>query len=311
MNKYKFKYIFWITIFLATFVFYNINAHSKINTKIIYKINDHIITTVDLENEMKFLLFLNLNLKNLSKSKIEDISKDSLINRKIKELELIKFTNLDEKDLGIKFIKNFLLISKYDSLENLRITLQEVELEFDYFEKNFIVDNVWREFIFSRFKSRVNIDINQLKSQLKKQNNEVEELNISEIMFEVISNTSLDIVSKKIYGEIDKSGFEAAASIYSISESKNFGGKVGWIKSNQISEKIYNEIKKGAEITTPIKINNKYLIIKINERRKSKEIKDLDQELKRLINIETEKELNKLGYIYFNKIKKRTFINEI
>ena len=36
----------------------------------------------------------------------------------------------------------------------------------------------------------------------------------------------------------------------------------------------------------------------------------METELQKLINIETEKELNKFGYIYFNKIKKRTFISE-
>ena len=46
----------------------------------------------------------------------------------------------------------------------------------------------------------------------------------------------------KIYSEINKSGFEAAASIFSISDSKNFGGKLGWIKSSQISKKIYSPL---------------------------------------------------------------------
>ena len=44
-----------------------------------------------------------------------------------------------------------------------------------------------------------------------------------------------------IYTEIEKSGFEAAASIYSISKSKDFGGNLGWIKSSQISKSIYSK----------------------------------------------------------------------
>ena len=34
---------------------------------------------------------------------------------------------------------------------------------------------------------------------------------------------------------------------------------------------------------------------------------EIKEELKKLVKIETEKELNKLGYIYFNKLKKKTF----
>ena len=69
-------------------------------------------------------------------------------------------------------------------------------------------------------------------------------------------------------------------------------------------------IKKGKEITSPIKINNGYLIIKVNEVRKIREKINFDEELNKLINLESEKELNRLGYIYFNKIKKRIFISE-
>ena len=98
--------------------------------------------------------------------------------------------------------------------------------------------------------------------------------------------------------------------MYSISESKNYGGNLGWIRSNQISEKIYLEINKGQEITNPIETNNGYLILKINEKRKSNQKVNIEEEFKKLYNLESEKELNKFGYIYFNKIKKRTFISE-
>ena len=58
------------------------------------------------------------------------------------------------------------------------------------------------------------------------------------------------------------------------------------------------------KITDPIKTNNGYLILKINDRRKITETVQLDKELKKLVELETEKELNKFGYIYFNKLKK-------
>ena len=70
--------------------------------------------------------------------------------------------------------------------------------------------------------------------------------------------------------------------------------------------------KKGTfiKLVRAIKTNNGFLILKINERRTINEKIDLEQELNKLIGLETQKELNKLGYIYFNKIKKRIFISE-
>ncbi|MDA9717422.1 peptidylprolyl isomerase [Candidatus Pelagibacter sp.] len=297
-----------IFLFLFIMIIYSNALSSKI--EIIYKINNDIITSIDIENEKKFLIFLNPNLKNLSLIQIENISKDSLKNRKIKEIELEKFFNIEQENMGKKYVMNFISNSNFENLDNLKLELNKVNLSYQYLEKNFLIDNIWREYIFERFKSKIKIDKDKLKNQIKNQNNQIEEINLSEILFELKPNIELNKLSDQIYNEIEKSGFEAAASIYSISDSKNFGGKLGWIKSNQISEKIYNIIKNSSKLTTPIKTKDGYLILKINDKRESTMEINLERELSKLINSERQKELNKLGYIYFNKIKKRTFISE-
>ena len=307
MIKKIFKKVYLIIFFLFTFE--NI-SFSEINLKILYKINDQIITNVDLENEEKFLLFLNPNLKNLSNIQIKNISIDSLKNRKIKEIELSKFFDLKKEDLSNVYIANFISNTKYKNLEELKKTLEEFNLKYENFEKNILIDNLWREFIFNKFKSQVKVDVKALKEKLLIQKNEIEEINLSEILFQVDQSVTLEQLKNKIYDEINRSGFEAAATIYSISSSKNFGGKLGWIKSNQISDEIYSEIKNGESITNPIKTKNGYLILKINEKRKIKEEIDLENELKKLVNKEKDNELNRMGYIYFSKIKRRTFIDE-
>ena len=284
--------------------------YAKTETVILYKIDDQIITNIDVNNEKKFLIFLNPNLKNLTNAKIENISIDSLQNRKIKEIELNKLFQLDKKELINDFMDNFINKMNYKSKENLKQKLNSFDLSYNYFEKNLVIDNLWREFIFNKFKSQIKINIDELKNQIKNQKSDIEEFDLSEILYKEKPNLSIDAISEQIYEEINKSGFEAAASLFSISESKKFGGKLGWVKSNQISKEIYYAISKSKNITKPIKTKNGYLIIKINERRIIKEKINYELELNKLINSETQKELNKLGYIYFNKIKKRTFISE-
>tara|TARA_B100000287_G_C20666962_1_gene792051 strand:- start:134 stop:1060 length:927 start_codon:yes stop_codon:yes gene_type:complete len=307
MNSNNFRYIFFIiTIILGL----ESIAWSKINSQIIFKINNEIITNIDIENEKKFLQFLNPKLKNLSNQKIESISINSIKNRVIKEIELRKYFELNDSSLGMKYVQRFVSKSNYTNIENLMNELSMKELNYKVFEKNFLIDNLWREFIFNRFKSKVNIDINKLKNEINDQETEIEELNLSEILFIVKPNLKFDELKSNIYTEIEKSGFEAAASIYSISKSKDLGGRLGWIKSSQISKSIYSKINNIKKISEPIKTNNGYLIIKVNDRRKINEKINLDAELKKLVEIETENELNKLGYIFFNKLKKRTFISE-
>ncbi len=285
-------------------------SYSNIETKILFKINNEIITNIDLENEKKFLIFLNPNLRNLSNEQVNKIATDSTKNRKIKEIELNNYLELNKDELSKSYIDNFILISNFQSRDDLISELKTANLEYKYFEKNFIIDNIWREFIFQKFKSQVKLDIENLKKQIIVLDKEIEEINLSEILFEVKGNQNFEELKNKIYNEIEKSGFEAAASIYSISDSKNFGGNLGWVKSNQISKQINSQIKKVEDITSPIKTNSGFLILKINDRRNIKKEIDFDEELKKLIEIETQKELNKLGYIYFNKVKRRTYINE-
>lgn len=286
------------------------NLIAKLNLEILYKINNEIITNIDIENEKKFLIFLNPNLKNLSENQIYEITKKSTINRKIKEIELIKYIDLNETDMGEEYVEQFIRNSNFDSKSEFLNGLSNINLDYEYVKNSFIIDYIWREFIFNKFKSQVKIDVEALREKLSEQKNEIEEINLSEILFQVDQSVSLEQLKNKIYDEINRSGFEAAATIYSISNSKNFGGKLGWIKSNQISEEIYSEIQNSENITNPIKTNNGYLILRINEKRKILEEIDLETELKKLVNKEKDNELNRMGYIYFNKIKRRTFIDE-
>ena len=306
MIKKKLTFPIYILLIL---ILYSKPLYSKINSEILFKINEEIITTIDLENEKKFLLFLNPDLKNLSSTQIKNISINSLENRKIKELELKKFINLNNINISTT-VDNFILTTNLGNKEILIKNLEEVNLNYSYFEKNFLIDNLWRDFILNKFKSKVTIDKENIRKKIKSSKKEVKEYNLSEILFKVNTNKSLEQLTKEIFSEIDKSGFKAATSLYSISDSKNFGGKLGWIKSTQISEEILSEIKKTEILTRPIKTSNGYLILKINETRTTTEKINVEEEFNRLVNLETQKELNRFGYIYFNKLKKKVFISE-
>ncbi len=251
MTKFKLK-----KIFLILFIFFSVenNLYAKLNLEILYKINNEIVTNIDVENEKKFLIFLNPNLKNLSENQIYEITNKSIINRKIKEIELIKYINLNETDMGEDYIEQFITNSNFNNKSEFLNGLSNINLDYEYVRNNFMIDNIWREFIFNKFKSQVKVDVKALKEKLLIQKNEIEEINLSEILFQVDQSVTLEQLKNKIYDEINRSGFEAAATIYSISSSKNFGGKLGWIKSNQISDEIYSEIKNGESITNPIKI---------------------------------------------------------
>ena len=84
---YLIKNFFLLVILI---VFFNSKALS-IESKIILKVDNKIITNIDIYFEAKYLKALNPNLKTLNENKILEVAKTSLIREKIKEIEISKF----------------------------------------------------------------------------------------------------------------------------------------------------------------------------------------------------------------------------
>ena len=84
------------------------------------------------------------------------------------------------------------------------------------------------------------------------------------------------------------------------------------MNKNQLSNSLIKEIEnlKVGDYTKPIRIGNNYLIIKIEDLRKSEIEIDQENELKKLIQNENNRQLNQFSRIYFNKSKKNYFISE-
>ena len=102
------------------------------------------------------------------------------------------------------------------------------------------------------------------------------------------------------------------AAKYSISNSSDKGGEIGWIKETLLSEnlnKILGNMKKN-EISEVIKYPNGYLILKINDKKEMKQIIDMDKELKDMISFEQNRQLNQFSLLFYKKLKQNIIINE-
>ena len=116
----------------------------------------------------------------------------------------------------------------------------------------------------------------------------------------------------KINQNIEKIGFENTANIFSNSNSSKNGGLIGWINELQLSNKVRNEINKLeiGQVSKPIKIQNGYLLIKINDKKEFKENINIEDQLTKLVNKEKNRQLNTFSNIYYKRLKKNIEINE-
>ena len=305
--------IFFI-VFLINFIFLP-NLYSQENVFIELKIEDEIITNIDINNEKNYLIALNNNLKNLNQDQIYQVSKNSLVREIIKKIELVKVFDLEKSNVLTEgLVENLYKNLKFNNKNEFNNYLKNYNLNSEKVGKKILIEALWNQLIFNKFNKNVKIDENKLKIKLKNElnKNKIEEFNLSEIVFQVDSNEKIEEKNKKIINFINNNGFENAANTFSVADSSKFGGKIGWVNKTQISKIILENVSnlKIGQVTNPIQINNGYIVLKLEDKRLVKRNIDIEKELKKLIVFEKEKQLNQYSLMYFYRIKKNLFINE-
>ena len=244
-----------------------------------------------------------------------EISKKSVINETIKKKEILNYFDLEKAELVMDvIIADFYKQLGFKNKEEFKNYLQNYQVSINFVREKLKIEALWNELIFNKFKSQISIDENKIKSKIKQNlvENKIEELNLSEIIYDLKQGEQIEEKYKKILNSIKKSGFANTANLYSISESAKFGGKIGWIKKNQLSKNILNNLQNlsSEKISKPIAVNNGYLIIKINEKRLIEKKININNELKYAIQQEKNRQLNQFSLIYFNKIKKNVLLSD-
>ena len=308
-------YLSNIIISLGIIFFISTKAIS-VENKIVYKVENDIITTIDIEFEKKYLIALNPSIKQLDNYKLNSIAKNSLLREKIKEKEILKY--LEKIDLNKKFL-NQLIKERYSRLnfgnkDEFLNYLQNYNLKLETIEKKISIEALWNQLIYQKFSKNIKINKEKLAQEIEKKNELKEKnLKLSEIVFTAVDKNKLDKKYSEIVETINSENFESAALTYSISDSSKIGGKLGWIKLGSLNEKIKSELfnlNKG-DISQPIFTPNGYLVLKIDDIKFIEKKYDKEKELQQLINLNTNQQLNQQSLIYFNKVKKDTNINEL
>ncbi len=305
------KIFFFITIY-----FLSINiSFSNISMKILMKINNEIITTYDIEQEKNYLLALNPNLKQMDENQLMMIAKKSLTKEIIRKNEISKYIELKLDDPQIDSVLNNLIKKlNFDNINEFENYLQSFNISIYDLKKKIEIQNEWKNMIYVKYNNSVNIDKDNLMLKIDNliKNNYLLEYNLSEIIFTTKNDKTYKDEFEKIKSSIEENGFENTANLYSISDSSNVGGKIGWVAKKNLSDSIINKIKnlKKDEYSEPIKIGNDFLILRINETRKKPFKMDKQAELEKMIIVETTKQLDKLSNIFYNKIKLNAKISE-
>ena len=303
-----------LKIILFFFIFFFNNLVLSNENKILFKVENEIITSLDILNEIRYLNSINSNFQNLDKNKKFQIAKNSLIKDKIKFIALsaiiekIKLNDEDFKRIAISSYAS-VGVNDYDQLID---HLNQFNVDLKTLRKKISISSVWNQFIYDRYSQNIKIDIEQIKKDILS-NNKQNEYFLSEIVFNLEKNENLDQKFGLIKKAIIDDGFNNSALIYSVSETSTTGGELGWVKESSINSEILMKINNLEinEHTNPITIPGGFLILKKNDIRETKKEIDLEKELEQIIKIKNNEQLNQFSNLFLNKIKKDVVINEL
>ena len=305
--------IFKIFFIIVSLIISNANDLKASENRILFKINNEIVTTIDISNEINYLKSINKEISQLKNETVIEIAKNSVIKDKIKKIELLKnFDDLKiENDYMDRLIKNTFVKIGLKDIEEFYAHLKYHNTEIKKIKEKLSLEVLWNQMVYARYKDEIKIDKEKIILEISQKKNK--KYLLSEIVFNAGTKEDLDQKFKSILNTINKDGFGNAALIHGISDSSKENGKIGWVNETALSAKIYDHLEKIkiGDHTGPILIPGGFLILKINDYKEEKIKVNLEEEISKIINTKSNDQLKQFSNIYLNKIKKDIIINEL
>jgi len=161
---------------LIFFVFFITNSEAKkLTNKVIVSIDNTIITDLDINKEINFLKFINKDLATNNSELLKKEIINSLIDRKIKDIETNYFKiEVSEKEIEIN-LYNYLERMKVNN-EIINSFYNQNEIEKDYLKNIIKIDMKWSKLVRQMYEGRLNVNLTEVNKELEKeQNNSVDD----------------------------------------------------------------------------------------------------------------------------------------
>ena len=292
----------------------NIQNLTALENKILFKIDNEIITTIDIYEEIKFLKVFNPEINSLSDVELFEISKNRLIKDKIKKIEIMKFVRelkVDDKFL-LKLVEKKYSRLNINSIKNFEKYLEKENLNIEIVKEKFTIELMWNDLIYQKFSKKVVIDKERIKNEISQNSQKKfqKEFLLSEIVFNVANKDEFNNKYQKILVDIEKVGFKKTALIHSNSDTAANGGLIGWVKEvnlNKRLKKVISELKPG-QFSKPVRTSSGFIIIKIDEEKEYVLKFNLTDRIDEIIRFKTNEQLNQFSNMYLNKLKKNLVI---
>ena len=291
------------------------NSFASTKNKIIVSVENQIISSYELKNKIKTILFLsdqNLSQKNIDFTK--QIALQQLIDYKLKKNQITKFNIKSDNNIQIN---NHLesLSSKYKTnIDGMKNIFKNNNLDFELYVNEIETEFNWQKLIFRTFRDKITLDKSEIDNELNdllETKSNLQEYELAEIEISLKNNSDDKNTIQEVNNQIEKIGFEKTAIKYSMSTTSLDGGKIGWINSKSLSKKILTILDKMkiGDISEPIIQTNTATIIKLLDKKTiNLNETDMDELRKKIVNNKKNELLSLYSNNYLSKIKNNALI---
>jgi len=294
------KFLFTLLII----IFFKFNySYSTINNKIVAKVGNEIVTSFELENKIRTILFLsNRQIDQVNINKVKKKAISDLINKKLKKEEIDRYGILIEENRVSSYLTDISSKLKMDKEDFIKI-MKRNDISFDLYKEEIKIDLAWQSLIYELNKNSLSVDEKQIIQELNeiiKNKKDLEEYELAEIVVDKIYDSNQESILIEISDYISQFNFEEAALKYSISSSASEGGNIGWVSSSSLSNQLKNVLNKLSlgETSSPIINVDQIIFIKLLNKRKTKA--NLNLEAEQIKNSLINKRKNELLNLYSN-----------
>lgn len=198
-----------IFVFILLNNLFFLNLHSKIENKIVVKVGNSLITSIDIQNEVVTKLVINnqeITQENIKSS--QNYAIQNLINKSIKRNEINKYkiTEYSKNDLQ-NYIESIAQNLNTDQ-KGLRERFKQVNINYQTFIDQYETELLWNTLIFSLYRSQTNINIVEVDNEIEKikENKSEEEIKkIKENILNKKKQEKLSLFSRSHFSNLENS----------------------------------------------------------------------------------------------------------
>ena len=309
------KKVIYFQFFLMMILISNNYAHTSISNEVIAKVGTQVVSSYELKNKIKTKIFLSkkkINQENINKIKGQILQ--SLINLKLKKIELLKYNIKIEYSKNLNSYLENIALQYNTNINGLKNIFEDNGLDFEELQNEINTELAWNNFIFRMYKNKIQIDQNEINNQLNieiKEQKNLEKYKLSEIELLIKDDTDIRDNIRKIKKLITEEGFKNTAIKHSVSDTALDGGDLGWINSKVLSNQLQNILEKMniGDISEPIIKDKSIVFLKlVNKKTININNIDLNSLKNQIINAKKNELLIILSNNHLSKIKNNNFI---